>query len=112
MSNLRIGGIQWGRITNLRTRWTSSGKTWGTRRKNMSGAIDPINVIYKLRRNMQEHMEALVQSLAGGGVDSMEDYKYILGKIHSIDLINQELSNLLEPKEPDNDDDNITRIRR
>ena len=78
----------------------------------MSEAIDPINVIYKLRRNMQEHMEALVQSLAGGGVDSMEDYKYILGKIHSIDLINQELSNLLEPKEPDNDDDNITRIRR
>ena len=78
----------------------------------MSEAIDPINVIYKLRRNMQEHMDALVQSLAGGGVDSMEDYKYILGKIHSIDLINQELSNLLEPKEPDNDDDNITRIRR
>ena len=78
----------------------------------MSGATDPINVIYKLRRSMQEHMDALVQSLAGGGVDSMEDYKYILGKIHSIDLINQELSNLLEPKEPDNDDDNITRIRR
>ena len=78
----------------------------------MSGAIDPINVIYKLRRNMQEHMEALVQSLAGGGVDSMEEYKYILGKIHSIDFVNQELSNLLEPKEPDNDDDNITRIRR
>ena len=78
----------------------------------MSEAIDPINVIYKLRRNMQEHMDALVQSLAGGGVDSMEEYKYMLGKIHSIDLINQELSNLLEPKEPDNDDDNITRIRR
>ena len=34
----------------------------------------------------------------------------ILGKIHAIDLINQELSNLLKPKEPDNDD-NITRIR-
>ena len=78
----------------------------------MSGAIDPINVIYKLRRSMQDQMEALVQSLAGGGVDSMEEYKYMLGKIHSIDLINQELSNLLEPKEPDNDDDNITRIRR
>ena len=60
---------------------------------------------------MQEHMEALVQSLAGGGVDSMEDYKYILGKIHSIDLINQELSNLLSPKEP-NDDDKVTRIRK
>ena len=61
---------------------------------------------------MQEQLDALVQTLANGGVDSMEDYKYILGKIHSLDGINQELSNLLEPKEPDNDDDNITRIRR
>ena len=77
----------------------------------MSGAIDPINVIYKLRRSMQEQMEALVQNLAGGGVDSMQEYKYILGKIHATDNINQELSNLLEPKEPNNDDDKVTRIR-
>ena len=112
VSNLRIGGIQWGRITNLRTRWTSSGKTWGTRRKNMSEAIDPVSVIYKLRRSMQERMDDLVQSLAAGGVDSMEEYKYILGKIHATDNINQELSNLLEPKEPNNDDDKVTRIRK
>ena len=44
------------------------------------------------------------------GVDTMEEYKYIIGKVHAIDLINQELSNLLEPKEPKKDD-NITRIR-
>ena len=63
----------------------------------MSEAIDPVNVIYKLRRTMQEQIE----------------YKYMIGKIHAIDLINQELSNLLEPKEPKKDDpDNITRIRR
>ena len=76
----------------------------------MSEAIDPVSVIYKLRRTMQERMEDLVQSLAAGGVDSMEEYKYIFGKIHSIDIMNPELSNLLEPKEP-KDDDNITRIR-
>ena len=78
----------------------------------MSEAIDPINVIYKFKRTMQEQLDALVQTLANGGVDSMDEYKYIIGKIHAIDLMNQELSNLLEPKEPDNDDDNITRIRR
>jgi len=76
----------------------------------MSEAIDPINVIYKLKRSMQAQMDTLVQTLANGGVDSMEDYKYIIGKIHAVDAINQELSNLLEPKEP-KDDDNITRIR-
>ena len=77
----------------------------------MSEAIDPVNVIYKFKRSMQEQLDGLVQTLANGGIDTMDEYKYIIGKIHAIDLMNQELSNLLEPKEPDNDDDNITRIR-
>ena len=76
----------------------------------MSEATDPIHVIYKLKKTMQSQLDALVQTLANGGIDSMDEYKYIIGKIHAIDLINQELSNLLEPKEP-KDDDNITRIR-
>ena len=79
----------------------------------MSEATDPINVIYKIKREMQSMLDTLVQTLANGGVDSMEEYKYIIGKIHAIDAINQELSNLLEPKEPKPDDpDNVTRIRR
>ena len=78
----------------------------------MSEATDPVNVIYKFKRAMQEQLDGLVQTLANGGIDNMDEYKYIIGKIHAIDLMNQELSNLLEPKEPDNDDDNITRIRR
>ena len=76
----------------------------------MSEAIDPVNVIYKFKRSMQEQLDGLVQTLANGGIDTMDEYKYIIGKIHAIDLINQELSNLLEPKEQ-KDDDNITRIR-
>ena len=77
----------------------------------MSEATDPINVIYNLKRSMQNQMDTLIQTLANGGVDSMDEYKYIIGKIHGIDAITQELSNLLEPKEPNNDD-NVTRIRR
>ena len=79
----------------------------------MSEATDPVTVIYKFKRTMQEQLDALVQTLANGGIDNMTEYKYILGKIHAIDLINQELSNLLEPKEPKPDDpNNVTRIRR
>jgi ribosome assembly protein YihI (activator of Der GTPase) len=75
----------------------------------MSEATDPVNVIYKFKRTMQEQLDALVQTLANGGIDNMSEYKYIIGKIHAIDLMNQELST----KEPKNDDpDNITRIRR
>ena len=77
----------------------------------MSEAIDPVNVIYKFKRSMQEQLDGLVQTLANGGIDNMDEYKYIIGKIHAIDLMNQELSNLLEPKEPNNDDDKVTRIR-
>jgi hypothetical protein len=79
----------------------------------MSEATDPVNVIYKFKRTMQEQLDALVQTLANGGIDNMNEYKYIIGKIHAIDLMNQELSNLLEPKEPNKDDpNNITRLRR
>ena len=78
----------------------------------MSEATDPIHVIYKLKKTMQNVLDGLVQTLANGGIDSMDEYKYIIGKIHAIDLMNQELSNLLEPKEPNNDDDKVTRIRR
>ena len=77
----------------------------------MSEATDPIHVIYKLKKTMQNVLDGLVQTLANGGIDSMDEYKYIIGKIHAIDLMNQELSNLLEPKEPNNDDDKVTRIR-
>ena len=79
----------------------------------MSEAIDPINVIYKLQRLLDEDINNNGQVLMGGGVDSMEKYNYILGKIHTLDQIKQELSNLLNPKEPENDDEtNITRFRR
>ena len=64
----------------------------------MSEATDPIHVIYKLKKTMQSQLDALVQTLANGGIDNMDEYKYIIGKIPAIDLINQELSNLLEPK--------------
>ena len=79
----------------------------------MSEVTDPVNVVYQLKRAMQNQMDALVQTLANGGVDTMDEYKYIIGKIHGIDIVNQELSNLLEPKEPDKDaPNNVTRIRR
>ena len=78
----------------------------------MSEAIDPINVIYKIQRLLDDGIDNNAQVLIAGGVDSMEKYNYILGKIHMMDQIKQELSNLLNPKEPDNDDDKVTRIRR
>ena len=78
----------------------------------MSEAIDPVHVVYKIQRLLDEIMENNANVLIGGGVDSMEKYNYILGKIHVTDQIKQEISNLLEPKEPEPDDDKVTRIRK
>ena len=78
----------------------------------MSEATDPVHAIYKLRRTIKEILDKLIMTLAAGGIDNYEEYKYIIGKVHAIDQINQELSNLLEPKEPNNDDDKVTRIRK
>ena len=80
----------------------------------MSEAIDPVNVIYKFKKDdaRATRRPRVKPSSQTAGLTHMDEYKYIIGKIHAIDLMNQELSNLLEPKEPNNDDDNITRIRR
>ena len=78
----------------------------------MSEAIDPVHVVYKIQRLLDEIMENNGNVLIGGGVDNMEKYNYILGKIHVTDQIKQEISNLLNPKAPDpNDQTNIARLR-
>ena len=74
---------------------------------------DPINVIYKLQRHLDTSIDDCAQNLMSGGVDNMSKYSYICGKIHAMDNIKQELSNLLNPKEPNDDDENgkVTPIR-
>ena len=74
--------------------------------------FNPENVIYKIQRQLDEMIESNAQVLMSGGIDKMEKYMYICGKIHMLDQIKQEISNLLNPKEPEPDDDKVTRIRR
>ena len=69
-------------------------------------------IIEKLKKRINATVQQIGDTMLTGGVDSMDKYNYILGKIHTLDQVKQELSNLLNPKEPDNDDDKVTRIRR
>ena len=57
------------------------------------------NVIYKLRRVLDNRINQLSISITSGGVDNMETYKYIIGQINALEATKQELSNLLEDKE-------------
>jgi len=56
-------------------------------------------VINKTLRFLRNRIEALSISVTSGGVDSMEDYKYIIGQINAYEATLQEISNLLEDKE-------------
>ncbi len=57
------------------------------------------NVITKLIKFINTRLEALSVTVTSGGVDSMENYKYIIGQINALEATRQELSNLLEDKE-------------
>ena len=53
----------------------------------------------KLIKFINTRLEALSITVTSGGVDSMENYKYIIGQINGLEATKQELSNLLEDKE-------------
>jgi hypothetical protein len=60
---------------------------------------DTIDVASKLQRFMREQLKNLTTIITSGGVDNMEDYKYILGQIRVYEFLLQEISNLLNKKE-------------
>ena len=56
-------------------------------------------VINKLLKFLRNRLDSLSISVTSGGVDSMENYKYIIGQINAYEATLQEISNLLEDKE-------------
>ena len=57
------------------------------------------NVIKRLIKFLNTRLEALSMTVTSGSVDTMENYKYIIGQINAYEATLQELSNLLEDKE-------------
>ena len=58
-------------------------------------------IIEKLKRRINATLQQIGDSMITGGVDSMEKYKYMLGQAHAYINILQEISNLLNPKKED-----------
>ena len=56
-------------------------------------------VINKTLRFLDSRIESLSISVTSGGVDNMENYKYIIGQINAYEATKQEISNLLNDKE-------------
>ena len=60
---------------------------------------EELTLIDKLKKRINATVQQIGDTMMTGGVDSMEKYKYMLGQAHAYQLIIQEISNLLEPKE-------------
>ena len=60
-------------------------------------------VIKRLIKFINVRLQALSVAVTSGSVDSMENYKYIIGQINALEATRQELSNLLEDKEQKNE---------
>ena len=72
--------------------------------------MDLETLVYKLRRGLERRIQALSISITSSGVDNMETYKYIIGQINALESVRQEVSNLLDDKEPKNARVNIVEI--
>ena len=52
-----------------------------------------------LRKKIRDAYQSIGDTMVAGGVRDMEQYRYLLGQAHAFQLIDQEISNLLNPKE-------------
>ena len=55
-------------------------------------------IIYNLKKELKPIKQGLTESLSQG-VENYEEYKYILGKLHMLDICQQEISRLLDKQE-------------
>ena len=58
-------------------------------------AQDPLQILYKVKRNTEARLQQLAVSVTSGNVDNFEQYKYIIGQINALELVRQDISCLL-----------------
>jgi len=58
--------------------------------------MDGVNVAQFLLKNIRQRRDELIQSLADGSIDSMEDYRFITGQIRGMTWIEEELKSSMK----------------
>ena len=72
--------------------------------------MDPLVVVAKLQKVLQQNLQRIGDTLITGGVDNMEKYQYMLGQARAYQYALQEISNLLKQKEQENEKGNVIDI--
>ena len=72
--------------------------------------MDPLVVVAKLQKVLQQNLQRIGDTMITGGVDNMEKYQYMLGQARAYQYALQEISNLLKAKEQENEQGNVIDI--
>ena len=72
--------------------------------------MDPLVVVAKLQKILQENLQRIGDTMISGGVDNMEKYNYMLGQARAYQYALQEISNLLKAKEQKDEKGNVIDI--
>ena len=72
--------------------------------------MDDVLLISKIQKSLQQRLQDIGDAILTGGVDNMEKYKYLVGQAHAIQLTLQDISNLLKPKEQEDEQGNVIDI--
>ena len=69
--------------------------------------MDPLVVVAKLQKILQNNLQRIGDTMISGGIDNMEKYQYMLGQARAYQYALQEISNLLKAKEQENEQGNV-----
>ena len=72
--------------------------------------MDPLVIVAKLQKVLQNNPQRIGDTMITGGVDNMEKYQYMLGQARAYQYALQEISNLLKQKEQENEQGNVIDI--
>jgi hypothetical protein len=72
--------------------------------------MDGINLIYTLKKQVEETQKNVQTFLLNGQVDNYEKYQYMVGQLRAYEAILQEISSLLKNKEPEDNENTGTVI--
>ena len=72
--------------------------------------MDPLVVVAKLQKLLQENLQRVGDTMISGGIDNMEKYNYMLGQARAYQYALQEISNLLKAKEQKDEKGNVINI--
>ena len=72
--------------------------------------MDPLVVVAKLQKVLQQNLQRIGDTMITGGVDNMEKYQYMLGQARAYQYALQEISNLLKQKKQENEQGNVIDI--